>query len=240
MAAGPNDEEMPANMASTRGEGEDVAPFLGSGGEETVPPRRVHALSRTRALAAALACVGVAALGASHLLREPIRGSNANNQVAAEGSPLADPHGIVSLASDEGEKNTDSWLPGYAYVNTTYDRDDYEQGLSVGKGDVLLIAEKASEHHEWYFGHKVFPETGGRGYVPKWAVEINSIKIRRPFTANESSDGHTGCVEEVSLGDSAFPRHNHSSGWTWIVAVRSSGLLDVQEGWVPDWALHSS
>jgi hypothetical protein len=230
MAASPSDEEMPVNAQC-----EDTAPFVGRGEELVVQPRRAHALVYRTVALAALACVGAAAFGASHLLRDN-RGANAKIQ-AAEG-------GIVSFSSDEHDDDDeapDSWLNGYAYVNTSYDRDDYEHGMSVEKGDLLLIAERASRGHDWYFAHKVYSESGsgsmGRGFVPKWAVEIDSIKIRRAFSANES-DGHTGCVSKVDIGDAAFPRQNHTSGWTWIIAVRTGGGLDVEEGWVPDWALH--
>jgi hypothetical protein len=199
------------------------------GGEQTAPSRAAKAwtqpLYRAVALAATVACLGAAACGASRL------SGNRENIVA-------DPE-IVSFASSEDKDNSSGgWIDGFGYVNVSYSRHNYSSGLSVDEGDVLLVGKK-QEHHGWYFALKVHPDGDKRGFVPMWAVQTESSKITRAFTA-KSSDDHKGCIKKVNIGDAAFLKHepNHTSGWTWIVAVRSAPIT-VQKGWVPNWVVDS-
>jgi len=208
------------------------------GGEQTAPSRAAKAwtqpLYRAVVLAATVACLGAAACGARRL---------SGNIDSNRENVLADTE-IVSLASSEHEDDKDDkddiggWLDGFGYVNVSYSRHNYSSGLSVDEGDILLVGAK-QVHHGWYFAHQVFPGGDKRGFVPTWAVQTESSPITRPFTA-KSSDDHKGCIKKVNIGDYAFLQHesNHTSGWTWIVAVRSVPIT-VQKGWVPNWVLHS-
>lgn len=218
----------------------DRAPFVGRGTDEqsgalTKSTPWANALLRAAAVAT---CLGAVAFGASR-----IGLSRSTNTAAAEGTRSADPAGVVSFA-DHDEDEESSWLPGFGYVHTAFDKDemkdDYEHGLSVEKGDLLMIAKfsNGEGQHHWYFGKKVYPKEGGKGFVPKWAVDVNSTVIKRAFKASESQEDHKGTIKEVHLGDAAWPQHNHKSGWTWTIAARSTGSHEVQSGWVPDWALH--